>query len=178
MIDYLLGHTMFQFPHAQRRQEQRLSTGKRAGAGKSGTFAAVLRLPVRGRPRGLALALLTLRAAPSLSGRFARFILDSWEQLPSQYARKRLSVKTACSLFTSPSLSFAMANRKLGCLTLFLFLALCASALVNIFLTFGLIGRFSSGFVREEVPPRFRELMVQPERAAAAIASPSFFCAD
>jgi protease-4 len=58
-----------------------------------------------------------------------------------------------------------MANRKLGCLTLFLFLALCASALINIFLVFGLIGRISTGWsgglAREEVPPRFRELMVQ-----------------
>jgi protease IV len=54
-----------------------------------------------------------------------------------------------------------MANRKLGCLTLFLFLALCASALVNVFLVVGLIGRVSTGFVREDVPPRFRELMVQ-----------------
>ena len=75
--------------------------------GRSGTPAAdVLRFPVRGRPRGLALALLTLRVAPSLSGRFARFIANVWEQLPSQYARKRIpdSTKTACSLFTSPSL--------------------------------------------------------------------------
>jgi protease-4 len=61
-----------------------------------------------------------------------------------------------------------MANRKLGCLTLFLFLALCASALVNIFLAFGLIGRFSTGFVREEVPPRFRELTLQAGARASS----------
>jgi protease-4 len=56
-----------------------------------------------------------------------------------------------------------MADRKLGCLTLFLFLALCASLLVNVFLVFGLLGRLGSSgrFAREDVPPRFREFIVQ-----------------
>jgi protease IV len=54
-----------------------------------------------------------------------------------------------------------MANRKLGCLTIFLFVALCASIFVNIFLFFGLVGRVSTGFVREEAPPRFREYVEQ-----------------
>lgn len=53
-----------------------------------------------------------------------------------------------------------MAMRKLGCLTLFLFIALCASALVNILLALGTVARFSS--VRQEPRARFREVMVEP----------------
>src|SRR5207244_8088079 len=54
-----------------------------------------------------------------------------------------------------------MANRKLGCLTLFLFLALCASVIINIFLAIALFGRVSTGVVREEPLARFREIVVQ-----------------
>ncbi len=54
-----------------------------------------------------------------------------------------------------------MADRKTGCLTLVLFLALCASVLFNIIFGVALIGRFRSGFTREEPSPRFREVMVQ-----------------
>src|SRR5678815_1010157 len=54
-----------------------------------------------------------------------------------------------------------MANRKLGCLTLFLFVALCASAILNIFLAIALIGRVSTGAVREEPMTKFREIIVQ-----------------
>ncbi len=54
-----------------------------------------------------------------------------------------------------------MADRKTGCLTLFLFVALCASLVVNLFFVFALAGRFRTGFTREEMPPRFRELMLQ-----------------
>src|SRR6266576_2093343 len=54
-----------------------------------------------------------------------------------------------------------MANRKLGCLTLFLFLALCASVIVNIFLTIAVVGRISGGRIREEPWQRFREVVVQ-----------------
>jgi len=54
-----------------------------------------------------------------------------------------------------------MANRKLGCLTLFLFLALCASAIINVFLAIALLGRVSTGVAREEPLAKFREIMVQ-----------------
>jgi protease IV len=54
-----------------------------------------------------------------------------------------------------------MADRKLGCLTLFLFLALCASMMVNIFLAVAVLGRVSAGVVREEPVTRFREILVQ-----------------
>lgn len=54
-----------------------------------------------------------------------------------------------------------MANRKLGCLSIFLFVALCLSVLVN----FGLAAtafRRLGGMSREEEPtPRFRETIVQ-----------------
>jgi len=54
-----------------------------------------------------------------------------------------------------------MANRKLGCLTLFLFVALCASAILNIFLAVALLGRVTTGAVREEPMTKFREIIVQ-----------------
>ena len=53
-----------------------------------------------------------------------------------------------------------MANRKLGCLTLFLFLALCASAMINVFLALSSIGRYGSMGGREEKMPKFREVVV------------------
>ena len=54
-----------------------------------------------------------------------------------------------------------MANRKLGCLTLFLFLALCASVIINVFLAIALLGRVSTGVAREEPLAKFREIVVQ-----------------
>jgi protease-4 len=54
-----------------------------------------------------------------------------------------------------------MANRKLGCLTFFLFLALCASVIINVFLAIALLGRVSTGVAREEPLAKFREIMVQ-----------------
>ena len=53
-----------------------------------------------------------------------------------------------------------MANRKLGCLTLFLFLALCASVIINVFLAIALLGRVSTGVAREEPLAKFREARV------------------
>src|SRR5436190_5727477 len=54
-----------------------------------------------------------------------------------------------------------MANRKLGCLTLFLFLALCASVIVNIFLAVAVIGRLSGGVIRQEPVTKFREIVLE-----------------
>ena len=54
-----------------------------------------------------------------------------------------------------------MANRKLGCLTLFLFLALCASVIINVFLAIAVLGRVGTGVVREEPLTKFREIVVQ-----------------
>ena len=54
-----------------------------------------------------------------------------------------------------------MANRKLGCLTLFLFLALCASVIMNVFLAIAVLGRVGTGVVREEPLTKFHEIVVQ-----------------
>ena len=54
-----------------------------------------------------------------------------------------------------------MANRRLGCLTLFLFLALCASVIINVFLAIAVLGRVGTGVVREEPLTKFREIVVQ-----------------
>src|SRR5436305_2892207 len=59
--------------------------------------------------------------------------------------------KSACSQRTFPPVSRRiMANRRLGCLTLFLFLALCASVIINVFLAIAVLGRVGTGVVREE----------------------------
>src|SRR5437868_3887970 len=70
--------------------------------------------------------------------------------------------KSACSQRTFPPVSRRiMANRRLGCLTLFLFLALCASVIINVFLAIAVLGRVGTGVVREEPLTKFREIVVQ-----------------
>jgi protease-4 len=54
-----------------------------------------------------------------------------------------------------------MANRKLGCLSVFLFVALCASVLVNVFLALTAFQHFDRVGRDEEFRPRFRELIVE-----------------
>src|SRR3954470_6612335 len=57
-----------------------------------------------------------------------------------------------------------MANQKLGCLSIFLFVALCFSVLVNIVLAVAAFNRISGTARVQEAMPRFREIVV--ERAA------------
>jgi len=66
-----------------------------------------------------------------------------------------------------------MADRKIGCLTIFLFVALCGSVFVNFFLAMAAIRGLGSAGVRVEEPlPRFREIVVErgarmvPDRVA------------
>jgi protease IV len=54
-----------------------------------------------------------------------------------------------------------MADRKPGCLTIFLFVALCVSVFVNFVLAFAALQRLGSVLPQEEVLPRFREIVVQ-----------------
>ena len=54
-----------------------------------------------------------------------------------------------------------MANdRKLGCLSIFLFVALCASLVVNFILAVTTFSRLAGGAVEQDARPRFREIMV------------------
>src|SRR4029077_15768744 len=54
-----------------------------------------------------------------------------------------------------------MANRKIGCLTIFLFVALCASVFINFALVLAAFHRVG-GVMREEEPiARFREILLQ-----------------
>src|SRR5438552_8806523 len=70
--------------------------------------------------------------------------------------------KSACSQRTFPPVSRRiMANRRLGCLTLFLFLALCASVIINVFLAIAVLGCVGTGVVREEPLTKFCEIVVQ-----------------
>src|ERR1700682_145402 len=54
-----------------------------------------------------------------------------------------------------------MANRKLGCLSIFLFVALCASVFMNFVLAVTAFRRLSGGARAEEPTPYFRETIVQ-----------------
>ncbi|HEY1771533.1 MAG TPA: signal peptide peptidase SppA [Chthoniobacterales bacterium] len=54
-----------------------------------------------------------------------------------------------------------MANRKLGCLSIFLFVALCVSLLVNFILTATAFRRFEGNGAQVEYRPRFQELIIE-----------------
>lgn len=54
-----------------------------------------------------------------------------------------------------------MANRKLGCLTIFLFVALCGSMFVNMVLAFTALGRLGASAQIQEQRPRFRETVLE-----------------
>jgi protease IV len=55
-----------------------------------------------------------------------------------------------------------MADRRLGCLSIFLFVALCASLFVNLVLTLAALRGFAGVARPEERLARFREIVVQP----------------
>jgi protease IV len=54
-----------------------------------------------------------------------------------------------------------MADRKLGCLTIFLFVALCASVFLNFLLALAAFRGFAAGVHVEEAVPRFREIVIE-----------------
>jgi protease-4 len=57
-----------------------------------------------------------------------------------------------------------MANRKLGCLSIFLFVALCASVLINFALAATAFSRLSGTSRDQEARPRFRETVLERNR--------------
>src|SRR5690348_4999181 len=54
-----------------------------------------------------------------------------------------------------------MADRKLGCLSIFLFVALCISVFVNFLLAVAAFRGFTTGVRVEEPMPKFREIVVE-----------------
>jgi protease-4 len=64
-------------------------------------------------------------------------------------------------LLFSASFEAVMANRNLGCLSIFLFVALCASVFVNFLLAATAFRRMSGSSLVQESIPRFRETVVQ-----------------
>ncbi|MGI8436345.1 MAG: S49 family peptidase, partial [Chthoniobacterales bacterium] len=54
-----------------------------------------------------------------------------------------------------------MANRKLGCLSIFLFVALCASVFFNVVLTIAMFSRLRGAGTTQEMRPRFHELVIE-----------------
>src|SRR5437764_1769589 len=68
----------------------------------------------------------------------------------------------ACAtLCPPPSCPVMPADRKLGCLSVFLAVALCASVFINLLLAASAFRRFGSGAHFEEPTPSFREVIVQ-----------------
>jgi protease-4 len=61
-----------------------------------------------------------------------------------------------------------MANRKLGCLSIFLFVALCASVLFNFVLTAMAFSRLGGGDRDQETRPRFRETILDRGKRGAS----------
>jgi protease IV len=66
------------------------------------------------------------------------------------------------SAFSASFPTYAMADRKIGCLSIFLFIALCGSVFLNLFLAVAAFRGFGSTGARVEEPlPRFREIVVE-----------------
>jgi protease-4 len=63
-----------------------------------------------------------------------------------------------------------MANRKLGCLSIFLFVALCASVVFNLVLAAAAFGRLGGTSVNQEGHPRFREIVLDRGRGDDKVA--------
>jgi protease IV len=61
-----------------------------------------------------------------------------------------------------------MADRKLGCLSIFLFVALCASVFVNLVLVASLFHRMATGGYDQEYAARFREVTVERGTGASS----------
>src|SRR4051812_40182501 len=61
-----------------------------------------------------------------------------------------------------------MADRKFGCLTLFLFVALCASLFVNFVLTVAIFRRGMGGMADQEPLARFREIVIERGRTGTS----------
>jgi protease-4 len=66
-----------------------------------------------------------------------------------------------CGTLFSATFPPVMANQKLGCLSIFLFVALCASLMMNLVLAVTAFRRLSGGTHTEEPTPYFRETIVQ-----------------
>jgi protease-4 len=64
----------------------------------------------------------------------------------------------------SGQLQAVMANKKLGCLSIFLFVALCASLLINFILGTTSLARFGGTAPDQEPRPRFREIVLDRGR--------------
>jgi protease IV len=71
-----------------------------------------------------------------------------------------MDCKRACAPSVLRRLHPGMANRKLGCLSIFLFVALCASVLVNFILAAAAF-RFEGVNREGEFRPRFREILLE-----------------
>ena len=53
-----------------------------------------------------------------------------------------------------------MANKKLGCLSIFLFVSLCGSLVLNLFLTISTFSRLGGTTPMQDARPRFREVVI------------------
>ena len=72
-----------------------------------------------------------------------------------------------CASRFSGQLSPVMANRKLGCLSIFLFVALCASLFFNVILAFTALSRLGGAAQMQEARLRFRETVIDRAHRAS-----------
>ncbi len=70
----------------------------------------------------------------------------------------------------SGQLAAVMANRKLGCLSIFLFVVLCVSVLINMVLAATALSRFSGTKQIQERQPLFREVVVERGKGSDKVA--------
>ncbi len=132
------------------------AAGSRVASATGGAVTACL----RGRPRRLPVP--SGRAALSLTGScpLLFIMLQKAASRPSRSERHASREKDACAHSGSPSITSLMANRKLGCLSIFLFVAFCASVFVNFALGAAALARFGNRAREQESKPRFRETMI------------------
>src|SRR5215210_27074 len=74
---------------------------------------------------------------------------------------RRAQRESACVAYRSPFITSRMANRKLGCLSIFLFVVLCLSLLFNFGLAAVAFSRLAGTSRQQEDIPRFRETIVE-----------------
>ena len=127
----------------------------------TGKSASAVTLCLRGRPRGRPLA--RGLAAEALLGRWPLLFIISIKQFPGQHrsgaACLPLPGNRLCASRFSGQLPPVMANRKLGCLSIFLFVALCASLFFNVVLAIATLSRLG-GSQSMEPRLRFRETVI------------------
>src|ERR1051326_890563 len=172
---------MLQLPHAQGREEKRLRAGETSGPGhralgwRGGSFrfrfAFAARFGIADAARGRFADGQVSAAVHTLVLNFSSFRASGvGPACLGESSAKRVRRRSAPAERRGKPLVCAvvlrqfagtMADRKPGCLTIFLFVALCVSVFVNFVLAFAALQRLGRVLPPAEALPRFREIVVQ-----------------